>query len=184
MFERFTRAARTAVVLAQEEARDARHDHIGAEHLLAGVLDEPDGVAAAVLQPWDVDAARVSALARSLDDLDEQVLSALGIDLDEVRRTAEAEFGSGALDRPRRPWRRKRRLPGHIPFTDEAKRALVLALEAAVERHDREITGAHLFVGLLRAEAGTAIRLLTRLGVTASAEELVRLVREQGEQAA
>ena len=184
MFERFTHAARTAVVLAQEEARDAENDHIGAEHLLHGVLSDPDGLAIAVLRPWQVDARRVSALVRSLHDLDEQALSALGIDLDEVRRSAEAEFGPGALDRPRRSWRRRRRVPGHVPFTDEAKRALELALVSAVESRDREITGAHLFLGLLRAEGGTAPRILTRLGVTASADELVRLVRQQGDQAA
>jgi ATP-dependent Clp protease ATP-binding subunit ClpA len=49
MFERFTNPARHVVVLAQEEARDLRHNYIGTEHLLLGLLGEPDGVAARAL---------------------------------------------------------------------------------------------------------------------------------------
>ncbi|SEQ35822.1 Clp protease N-terminal domain-containing protein [Microlunatus flavus] len=184
MFERFTQAARRAVVLAQEEARDAGADHVGAEHLLYGVLHEAEEIPAVVLRTWDVDARRVSALARTLGDLDEEALSALGIDLDHVRRTAEAEFGPGALDGPRWGRHRRRRVPGHVPFTDEAKRTLELALVAALEAHERELTVAHLFLGLLRTDAGTTLRLLHRLGVPASADELPRLVRAHRDDAA
>src|SRR6185437_1098109 len=49
MFERFTSRARHVVVLAQEEARRLRHNYIGTEHLLLGLLGEPDGVAGRVL---------------------------------------------------------------------------------------------------------------------------------------
>lgn len=38
MFERFSRSARAAVVLAQEEARDLGAGEIGPEHLLVGAL--------------------------------------------------------------------------------------------------------------------------------------------------
>jgi ATP-dependent Clp protease ATP-binding subunit ClpC len=48
-FERFTAKARKVVVAAQEEARLLRHDYIGTEHLLLGLLDVPDGSAAKVL---------------------------------------------------------------------------------------------------------------------------------------
>src|SRR5690348_3857478 len=44
MFERFTNRARHVVVLAQEEARRLNHNYIGTEHLLLGLLGEPDGV--------------------------------------------------------------------------------------------------------------------------------------------
>jgi ATP-dependent Clp protease ATP-binding subunit ClpC len=50
MFERFTDQSRRAVVLAQEEARRLNHDHIGTEHLLAGLLQEERGAAAQVLE--------------------------------------------------------------------------------------------------------------------------------------
>jgi ATP-dependent Clp protease ATP-binding subunit ClpC len=46
MFERFSSEARQAVVQAQEEARRLQHNYIGTEHLLLGLLAEPDGIAA------------------------------------------------------------------------------------------------------------------------------------------
>ena len=49
MFQRFTDKARRTVVLAQEEARALRHDQIGTEHLLLGLLRESSGVAATAL---------------------------------------------------------------------------------------------------------------------------------------
>ncbi|HEY6798835.1 MAG TPA: Clp protease N-terminal domain-containing protein [Kineosporiaceae bacterium] len=50
MFERFTPHARHVVVLAQEEARRLQHHHIGTEHILLGLLGEPQGPAGRVLQ--------------------------------------------------------------------------------------------------------------------------------------
>ncbi|MBC7294271.1 MAG: NDP-hexose 4-ketoreductase, partial [Thermoleophilia bacterium] len=54
MFERFTERARQVIVLAQEEARMLRHNYIGTEHLLLGLLREADGVAARVLSSLEV----------------------------------------------------------------------------------------------------------------------------------
>jgi ATP-dependent Clp protease ATP-binding subunit ClpA len=56
MFERFTDRARRTVVLAQEEARRLQHNYIGTEHLLLGLLDEPDGVAAMALAQFGLTA--------------------------------------------------------------------------------------------------------------------------------
>jgi ATP-dependent Clp protease ATP-binding subunit ClpA len=50
MFERFTDRARRTVVLAQEEARQLGHDHVGTEHLLLGLVSEGEGVAAKALE--------------------------------------------------------------------------------------------------------------------------------------
>jgi ATP-dependent Clp protease ATP-binding subunit ClpA len=50
MFERFTNRARHVVVLAQEEARRLRHNYIGTEHIMLGLLGEPDGLAAHALR--------------------------------------------------------------------------------------------------------------------------------------
>src|SRR6266496_3772903 len=50
MFERFTDRARRVAVLAQEEARMLRHDHIGTEHILLGLIGEGEGVAAKALE--------------------------------------------------------------------------------------------------------------------------------------
>ncbi|MEU6404621.1 Clp protease N-terminal domain-containing protein [Streptomyces sp. NPDC046985] len=48
-FERFTNLNRHSIVLAQEAARTHRHDSIGTEHLLLGLLGEPQGLAYKVL---------------------------------------------------------------------------------------------------------------------------------------
>jgi ATP-dependent Clp protease ATP-binding subunit ClpC len=54
VFERFTERARQVVVLAQDEARELRHNYIGTEHLLLGLLREQEGVAARVLDELGV----------------------------------------------------------------------------------------------------------------------------------
>ncbi|WP_067479219.1 Clp protease N-terminal domain-containing protein [Actinomadura hibisca] len=48
-FERFTDLNRHGIVLAQEAARTHKHDSIGTEHLLLGLLGEPRGLAYEVL---------------------------------------------------------------------------------------------------------------------------------------
>jgi ATP-dependent Clp protease ATP-binding subunit ClpA len=59
VFERFTEQARQVVVLAQEEARTFKHDHIGTEHLLLGLLRERDGVGVQMLESLEVTVERV-----------------------------------------------------------------------------------------------------------------------------
>ncbi|MBO0848493.1 MAG: NDP-hexose 4-ketoreductase, partial [Pseudonocardia sp.] len=70
MFERFTDRARRVVVLAQEEARALNHNYIGTEHILLGLIQEGDGVAA-------------------------KVLESLGVSLEGVRQQVEEIIGHG-----------------------------------------------------------------------------------------
>jgi ATP-dependent Clp protease ATP-binding subunit ClpA len=62
VFERFTERARLVVVLAQDEARALKHDYIGTEHLLLGLLREEEGVAAHVLGSLGVTADEIRTL--------------------------------------------------------------------------------------------------------------------------
>ena len=48
-FDRFTDRARRTLVLASQEAMRLRHDHVGTEHLLLGLVKEGSGLAAVVL---------------------------------------------------------------------------------------------------------------------------------------
>ncbi|WP_406141252.1 Clp protease N-terminal domain-containing protein [Streptomyces sp. NBC_01089] len=48
-FDRYTNLNRHSIVLAQEAARTHRHDFIGTEHILLGLLGEPRGLAYEVL---------------------------------------------------------------------------------------------------------------------------------------
>jgi hypothetical protein len=61
-FQRFTPRARTAVTNAQEEARTARHSAIEPEHLLLGLLDQPETFATRALDSLGVtpDAVRAA----------------------------------------------------------------------------------------------------------------------------
>ena len=72
MFERFTERARQLVVLAQDEARALKHNYIGTEHLLLGLLREDEGIAARVLESFDVTVEEVRAqIARIVGQGDE-----------------------------------------------------------------------------------------------------------------
>jgi len=59
MFNRFTDRARRVVHLATEEARLLRHDYVGSEHLLLGLLYEGEGVAARALESLGISRADV-----------------------------------------------------------------------------------------------------------------------------
>jgi ATP-dependent Clp protease ATP-binding subunit ClpC len=54
LFERFTEDARQVVALAQDESRAMKHDHVGTEHILLGLLREHDAIPARVLESHDV----------------------------------------------------------------------------------------------------------------------------------
>ena len=49
MFGRFTERAQKVILLAQEEAQQLRHNYVGTEHLLVGLVKEGEGIAAKVL---------------------------------------------------------------------------------------------------------------------------------------
>jgi hypothetical protein len=68
VFERFTEPARQVVVLAQDEARALKHNYIGTEHILLGLLREEEGLAARVL----------GSLGIALEDLRGQVARLVG----------------------------------------------------------------------------------------------------------
>jgi ATP-dependent Clp protease ATP-binding subunit ClpC len=72
VFERFTERSRHVVVLAQDEARKLKHNYIGTEHILLGLLREKEGLAARVLESFDVTLEKVRAqVARIIGEGDE-----------------------------------------------------------------------------------------------------------------
>jgi ATP-dependent Clp protease ATP-binding subunit ClpC len=62
MLDRFSEAGREVVVAAQDEARTLRHDHIGTEHLLLGVLRQPDGPGARAVATLGLELGEARAL--------------------------------------------------------------------------------------------------------------------------
>ncbi len=67
MFERFTEGARQVVVLAQDEARGLKHDSIGTEHLLLGLLRNEERLAARVLTSLGVTLEGARAVVIEID---------------------------------------------------------------------------------------------------------------------
>ena len=50
MFKRFTERARRVIILAREEAELYRHEYLGTEHVLQGILKDGGGIAVAIVQ--------------------------------------------------------------------------------------------------------------------------------------
>jgi ATP-dependent Clp protease ATP-binding subunit ClpC len=150
IFNRFARETRACVVAAVEEARMLGHDSIGDEDLLLGILRADEGVAAEALSSFGVtlEGARDESEGMLAD-----ALSSVGISLEEVCREAGDAFDM-SIPEDRR-----------IPFSPRAKKALERALREAVRLKEKRLGTEHVWLGILRNEDGTAVRILTRLGV-------------------
>jgi Clp amino terminal domain, pathogenicity island component len=152
---------RRVVELAEEEASRVGHRYVGPEHLLLGLLRDGGGGAARILRAEGVDleAARAALgvlAARGVvpgpRPSDAELLGALGIELEAVRRDAEHAFGARALGWAiREATRARRRGVGRVARTPLegppmlATHALMLARERA-EALGRDAVGSELLL--------------------------------------
>jgi ATP-dependent Clp protease ATP-binding subunit ClpA len=173
VFERFTRNARVAVMLASEEARELHDRETGSQHLLLGLLQAAGEDLSAVLTGYGITAevvrarlAETSAGDQSFDE-DAEALRAIGIDLGAVRDNIARTFGADAFDKALSRSGRRRRSRGRVPFSHEAKKVLELALREALAHKDNEIKCEHLVLGILRSGDKAAIALVTEHVYTA-----------------
>jgi ATP-dependent Clp protease ATP-binding subunit ClpC len=189
MFEHYTESARLVVAAAQEEARTLRHDHIGTEHLLLGVLH----------QDAEPGARALAALGVGLGDARAQVVRIVG--LPEEPSPAQLPTTPAARDALGNALREAIELggtrvgPEHVLLavlrerdgvavrvllglgTDQrrVREAVRQAVRTAEPREDDEAvpadaTGAYALLGLLAAE-GPAAALLRAHGID---EEVAR----------
>lgn len=168
MFERFSRNARVAVVLAQEDAREMNANEIRPEHILVGVLQSAGLDLSSMLAGYglttDVVRERLAAADPSAEesfDTDAEALRSIGIDLHAVRDSVERTFGRDAFDSALSKSGRRRRVRGHVPFTKPAKKSLELALREAVAHKDSVIGAEHLLLGILRGGDKFTMALIT-----------------------
>lgn len=169
MFERFAAQTRQAIHLALSEARVLGARRIGAEHLLLGLAHGRSGAAADALKAVGLDAGALRKLVTGhgeAEPLDADSLAVLGIDLDQVRRAAEAAFGPGALDRSARPAAAR---TTRARMTPAAKQALACALRVAQSRHDSSLSPGHLLVGIIDQGDNQALGVLAAAGVDPAA---------------
>ncbi|WP_026894965.1 ATP-dependent Clp protease ATP-binding subunit [Clostridiisalibacter paucivorans] len=68
MFGRFTERAQKVIVFSQEEAKGLKHNYVGTEHLLLGLIKEGEGIAAKALINMGLD----------LDNIRNQVIQRIG----------------------------------------------------------------------------------------------------------
>ena len=130
-FEKFTDKARKVLVLAQDEARSLHQPYVGTEHILLGLIQEKDGLAAQALDRLNVKYDAVVQAIRQVVAIDE--------DTD---------------------------VSGHLSFTPRVKRVLENSLREAMQMGQSYISTEHLLLGIVREGDGTALEVLTRLGVS------------------
>jgi hypothetical protein len=113
--------------LARAEANLLGHRYLGPEHLVLGVLRDGGSAASRVLEAHGVDLAAARVELRRLVERgvvpgprpsDAELLGALGIDLEAIRRTTEQSFGGKAVGwAVREATRARRRGVGRVPRT-------------------------------------------------------------------
>jgi ATP-dependent Clp protease ATP-binding subunit ClpC len=91
-FERFTEDAKKVLTLAQEEAERAHHSYIGTEHLLLGLLRQPDTTAAEVLRELGIDIDAVRATIASVLGRNERIDIRQIIPTSRVKKVIEIAF--------------------------------------------------------------------------------------------
>ncbi|RJQ25661.1 MAG: ATP-dependent Clp protease ATP-binding subunit [Peptococcaceae bacterium] len=127
MFGRFTERAQKVLYLAREEAKRMGYPYVGTEHILLGLIGEGEGVAA-------------------------KVLTALGVDLEQVRQAVEQVIEPG-----------KGGTPVEVSLTPRAKRVLELAVDEARRLGHNYVGTEHLLLGLSREGEGVAAQVLNAL---------------------
>ncbi len=152
----FTARSKRVLEHSLKEALDLGHNYIGTEHLLLGLLREPEGVAVVAISNLgaDPEAARREVMRR-------------------IGGTGRPRRASGPLERTREVLRRsfgryprEGRSPSFERFTERARRVVVLAQDEARRFNHNYIGTEHLLLGSLREEEGVGAPALQALGVT------------------
>ena len=151
IFNRYTDESRRSVEAAFDEARMLGHDSLGDEDLLLGILRSGEGRGAQALASLGVtlDGAREES-----EEMLSAALSFIGISFEEILRE------SGEALEMRIPDDRK------IPYSPRAKNVLVRARKEMRRLGDNHLGTEHVLLGILRNADGTAVRMLSRMGVS------------------
>jgi len=106
-FGRFTQRSQQVLILAQEEAKRFRHPYVGTEHILLGLIEEGEGVAAKTLTVLGVQSEQVRAMVEQSMGKGEEmpkelaltprVKSVLELSVEEARRMGTNYVGTEHL---------------------------------------------------------------------------------------
>jgi ATP-dependent Clp protease ATP-binding subunit ClpA len=159
MFERFSAAARSTVSEGLLEARRRGDRRIGTQHLLLGLLHDPEGAAALGVS---------LAQARAGEEvLDREALAAVGIDPGlPGAPAASVQEGIGDAAGDGQVLGAAVSRTGRLPFTSGAKDVLARSVKYAATERSRLLTERHLLLALLDDRIpDPAATLLAHLGV-------------------
>lgn len=159
LFARWTDDACQALVYAQDEARGLRHNYLGTEHVLLGLLAARESVAARALVALGVSPELVRARLLHL------LRPASPPPAKSRRRIACADSPLAA---------------GWTRVTPRAKRGFELARREADGLGHERVGPEHLLLGLLGERQGIGMLILTDLGVDPARlrEQIARSLRE------
>ena len=65
-FEKFTKEAKDALVIAQEKAEESNLNYVGTEHILLGILHQENSLGATILNNFGVSVSNVELVLRSV----------------------------------------------------------------------------------------------------------------------
>ena len=153
----FMQEAKDVLELSLSEALRLRHNYIGTEHILLGLLAEGGGVATAALSGLGVEPQRVREEAlRRMGGGTRFQAEANPSRLGWVREALQRSFGRypGAEDRA-----------SFERFTERARKVVVLAQDEARHFNHNYIGTEHILLGLIRENEGLASQVLKKLGV-------------------
>jgi hypothetical protein len=142
-----TPRAKKVIEYAMEESRQFKHDYVGTEHLLLGLLREREGIAA-------------------------QVLSKRGLTLEAVRAEVIKLVGGApppARTKPKGIVTKRASLMGrhsmYEQFTDRARKVMQSANQEAQQFNHEYIGTEHVLLGLIKEGSGVAANVLKNLDV-------------------
>jgi ATP-dependent Clp protease ATP-binding subunit ClpC len=154
VFERFTDRARRVLVLAQEQSRLLNNSATGTEHLLLGLIQERDGVAAKVL----------ASLGVEFDAAQERVL-----EVSPRQTESEASMGAGEATDQEAWARMVGSSQGGLPaVSPRAKRVLDLSLREAMQLGNNYVGTEHILLGLIQEGEGVGVQVLQSFGIEPS----------------
>jgi ATP-dependent Clp protease ATP-binding subunit ClpC len=160
----FTERVRRVLQNAREEAVALRHEYVGTEHILLGLLGA-GGVAESALQNLGTNPA----------DVRKAILETVRPGPAEGTATGAAASG-GLLGAIADSMGFRQKID--LPYTSRAKKVLEFSMVEARELRHSYVGTEHLLLGLMREERGIAAQILTSTGLTINGvrEEVVRLL--------
>jgi len=148
----FSPGAKRVIELAFEQARELRHNYIGTEHLVLGILQQNTAGQSRAITQICADAAAIEAEIKRL-------VATMPQESKESRpATAPTHGMSGSM------WE---------PFAEDARQAVVYAQSAAMKLGVTFIGSEHILLGIMAVGSGVGWETLNSAGVQADAIEAI-----------